>query len=30
MEVETLDGRPDGLTDEEPDKFVKSFPVETI
>jgi len=28
MEVVTLDGRRDGLTDEELEKFVKSFPVE--
>ena len=30
MEVVTLDGRRDGLNDEELDKFVKSFPIETI
>ncbi len=30
IEVVTLDGRRDGLTDEELEKFVKSFPVQTI
>jgi hypothetical protein len=30
MEVVTLDGRRDGLTDEELENFVKSFPVQTI
>jgi hypothetical protein len=30
IEIVRLDGRHDGLTDEEMEPFVKSFPVQTI